>query len=77
MTNLTQAQYDLIDWQFRPGMLGSFKCNLWNMMSCADKHHLGLIAKGFPSEVEQYLKYTTESGYWTKLRAYAESVNLI
>ena len=71
---LTQAQYDLIDWQMRPEMLGSFKYKLWGLMSVADNHHLGLIAQGFPAEVEQYLKYTREPGYWQELRTYAESI---
>ena len=59
---LTDGERALIEWQY--GIAGDFKKGLWQAIAHADEGNLQRLRTGFPIEVDAFLRFSRESGYW-------------
>lgn len=66
VNNLTAGEFELVKWQYR--LHGDFKTALWKTITLADESNLALLKKAFPIEVEEYVKFTRVSGYWSEVQ---------
>lgn len=71
-TEITYAEYQLLQWQFNSHMMGSWQRQFWNLLSISDSGNLNSLELGFPDEVKAYRRFTTERGYWQELVDYAK-----
>lgn len=60
--SLTQVELALIEWQYN--LCGDFKTALWQALIKADDKNLERLRLGFPIEVESFLRYSREPGFW-------------
>lgn len=65
--NLDPEELTVYEWQYC--MHGSFYTALFGAIKCADEKNLIKLAAGFPIEVNGYLKYTREDGWWESVIA--------
>lgn len=59
---LTPSERFIFDWQYR--LAGDFKKALAEAIARADDGNLARLRLGFPDEVEGYLRFSRESGWW-------------
>lgn len=59
---LDEIERALVEWQFR--LAGDFKTALWGAIKMADDGNLERLRLGFPVEVQGYIKFSREPGYW-------------
>ena len=62
----SEAEKFIVEWKF--GMTGGFKMALLETIARADTENLEKLRAGFPAEVEGYLKYSRETGWWEELK---------
>jgi len=67
--SLDDVEKELIDWQY--GLCGDFRKALWEAICRADDDNLTRLRIVFPNQVNGYIRYTQESGYWSKVQAKA------
>ncbi len=67
--SLDDVERELIDWQY--SLCGDFRKALWEAICRADDGNLERLRFGFPNQVEGYIRYTREFGYWSKVQAKA------
>ncbi len=66
LDGLTPEENAVFEWQY--GYCGDFRKALWKAIMLADEFNLARLAKGFPTFVEGYIKYTRESGWWQEVQ---------
>ena len=64
---LTEGEQECVEWQYHMQM-GSFKSSLWDAIANAGEINLMLLAKAYPSQIEAYVKFSTEPGWWQKVQ---------
>ena len=69
---MTEGEAELYMWQFQ-GMLGHFKTALWAAIQHADTGNLELLRKAFPEQVDAYIKFSREHGYWDRIKSEFEA----
>lgn len=62
-TRLTPAECELVDWQYSQ-ISSDFKRPLWEAIMHADRSNQLQLSYSFPKEVQAYLRFSTEPGYW-------------
>ena len=60
--DLTAAEQAVVEWQYR--MCGDFKAALWEAIGRADDGNLARLRLGFPHEVDGYMRFSRERGWW-------------
>lgn len=63
--SLTEEERAVVDWQYR--RCGDFKEALWRAIMYANDDNLELLRQGFPVEVDGYLRYSRENGWWASV----------
>jgi len=63
--DLTEGEAFIYRWQYR--MLGDFSTALIIAIQRADDRNLDRLARGFPVEVNAYLKYRNIEGWWQEV----------
>lgn len=74
LNDLNSGERHLIEWQYNCG--GFFFTMLWNAISRADDGNLARLSLGFPEDVEAYLRFRDEEGYWGNLQWLATEGNI-
>lgn len=69
---LTPVERVLVEWQYR--LCGDFQAALWKAIGQADDSNLERLRLGFPIEVEGFLRYSREAGFWQAVQKKAMSV---
>jgi len=64
-TKLSKGEKFIADWQMC--IQGGFKSSLLNSISKADENNRASLRLAFPEEVDAFMKFRTESGWWTAL----------
>lgn len=64
--NLTAGETFILHWQY--GILGSFGKGLAVAIARADEGNLARLRLGFPDEVDAYIAFSRESGWWERLQ---------
>ena len=64
--SLDRGIQHLIEWQYR--FSGDFNRALFETICLADKINMARLYRGFPLEVDAYLKYTRKEGWWQKIQ---------
>ena len=64
--NLTAGEAELVRWQYR--LQGDFKSALWTAIARADEDNLMALSMGYPDEVQTYVKFSRESGFWSDVQ---------
>jgi len=67
LDHLPPEELAVVKWQF--GIYGHFFTALWKAIEFADEGNLMLLARAFPTEVNGYLQYTRQKGWWTRVKA--------
>ena len=62
MMNLTESEIHLFDRQCRN--TNSFFNRLYDLMCSADRANLGRLRRAFPDDVEAFVRFSREEGYW-------------
>ncbi len=77
ISKLTPMEFAVVEWQYN--LCGGFKSALWGAIKRADLGNLERLRLGFPLEVEGFIAYSQEPGWWpavqTKLNAAGEAAN--
>lgn len=60
---LNAGEIELIQWQYK-GDMGHFRNAVWKAIQNADNGNLERLRLGFPDQVDAYLRYIGEDGYW-------------
>ena len=63
--NLTHGEQFIYDWQYR--RLGHFKVALVTAIAKADDYHRAKLRLAFPEEVDAYVAYAEQSGWWERV----------
>ena len=69
ISNLTDGEVELVKWQYR--LHGGFNTTLWSAIAQADEGNLARLRRGFPDEVNAYLRFSREGGYWEDVQSRA------
>ena len=64
--SLTEIERAVFDWQYH--LTGDFRTALWQAITRADEGNLQRLHEGFPNEVEGYLLFTRQSGWWDAVK---------
>jgi hypothetical protein len=67
--NFAPGERFILEWQYR--MLGGFHTALVEAICRADDGNLARLRMGFPNEVDAYLRFSREPGWWPDLQARA------
>jgi hypothetical protein len=65
LDKLTKGERFIVDWQYK--LAGDFKTALSHAIMTADSINIEKLRMGFPEEVEAYLKFSREDGWWQKV----------
>ena len=70
LKNLSEGEQFIVKWQYR--MLGHFNTALVDAIAKADIINRTRLARGFPEEVQAYINYSENSGWWESIKQKAE-----
>lgn len=62
---LTDVERALVEWQYR--LCGDFHAALWKAIAHADGDNLERLRLGFPVEVEGFIRFSQEPGFWSAI----------
>lgn len=66
LNNLNKGERFIYDWQYH--MSGGFFGALADLLSRADDRNLSKLSEGFPDEVDAYIRYSREAGWWESVK---------
>ena len=61
------TEEELIIYLWKTDRLGGFQTALLDAISHADHKNLMLLALGFPLEVNAFIRFSTENGWWQNI----------
>jgi len=67
MNKLDPGELFIVKWQY--GLHGEFEATLARLMVAADNFNLKRLKKSYPVEVEAFMKYKNEAGWWAGVKA--------
>jgi len=65
-SKLNIGEIELLHWQYN-GSMGSFKAALWKCIEAADNNNLAKLKQGFPEQVDAYVAFISQPGYWPEV----------
>jgi len=66
LDKLTPEEKFVVRWQYEQH--DGFSAELAKAIALADDFNLARLARGFPNEVNGFLRYNREVGWWDKVR---------
>ena len=64
--NLDRGEAELVKWMYR--QQDHFHTALWMAITRADEDNLMALSMGYPEDVEAYVAYSREEGYWKSVQ---------
>ena len=64
--NLTHGEAELVRWAYREQ--NEFQSALWDAIARAEEDDRMALSMGYPEEVEAFVRYYQENGYWQEIQ---------
>ena len=70
LEHLAPEELAVVKWQYK--LNGHFYTSLWDAICLADDGNLMRLSRGFPDEVNGYINYTQQKGWWQRVQRKAQ-----